>query len=234
MAMVVESVATSLRELSSRPNTATLVLMRPATVAFTAMVNWALAPAGTGLFVVQPGVAAMQVQPKGPVRLVTVRLLGSATDHVVTPLVGPAPTLLTVTVYEPGCPATRGPARVMAIVGSGVANAQTAPKVDYAPKPPGSPSKALLDNWNEIGRKLIAMAEDFPEDKYDFKPNPVQRSFAEQLLHAADSIYFFINPVIGVKPPALEDRNDPEVQGAYYIFSGRGSIHENRVFEEGF
>ena len=82
-----------------------------------------------------------------------------------------------------------------------LANAQTAPKMDYAPKPPGSPSKALLDNWNGIGRKLIAMAEDFPEDKYDFKPTPAQRSFAEQLLHAAGANYFFINPVKGVRPP---------------------------------
>ena len=31
------------------------------------------------------------------------------------------------------------------------------------------------------------MAEDFPEDKYDFKPVPAQRSFAEQLLHVAGS-----------------------------------------------
>ncbi len=23
--------------------------------------------------------------------------------------------------------------------------------------------------WNDIGNKLIAMAQDFPEDKYDFK-----------------------------------------------------------------
>ena len=50
-----------------------------------------------------------------------------------------------------------------------------------------SPSQAVLAAWNEIGRKLIAMAEDFPEDKYDFKPHPTQRSFAEQLLHAAGS-----------------------------------------------
>src|SRR5215475_3023783 len=46
---------------------------------------------------------------------------------------------------------------------------------------------AVLANWNDIGRKLIAMAEDFPEDKYDFKPVPAQRSFAEQLLHVAGS-----------------------------------------------
>jgi hypothetical protein len=58
---------------------------------------------------------------------------------------------------------------------------------NQAPKPPESPSKILLDDWNEIGRKLTAMAEDFPEDKYDFKPNPAERSFAEQLLHAANA-----------------------------------------------
>jgi uncharacterized damage-inducible protein DinB len=69
------------------------------------------------------------------------------------------------------------------------------------PKPPSSPSQALLDSWNDVGRKLIAMAEDFPADKYDFKPNPVQRSFSEQLLHAAGGNYFFINPVKGLPMP---------------------------------
>ena len=83
-----------------------------------------------------------------------------------------------------------------------LAKAQTAPMKDYAPKPPSSPSQALLDNWNDIGRKLIAMAEDFPEDKYDFKPSPTQRSFAEQLLHGAGANYYFINPVKGVKLPS--------------------------------
>ena len=73
------------------------------------------------------------------------------------------------------------------------------------PKPAQSPSKVLLDNWNYVGRKLITMAEDFPEDKYDFKPTPAQRTFAEQLLHAANSNYFFVNPVMGLKPPAEED-----------------------------
>ena len=58
---------------------------------------------------------------------------------------------------------------------------------DVAKKAALSPSQAVLEAWNDIGRKLIAMAEDFPEDKYDFKPVPAQRSFAEQLLHAAGS-----------------------------------------------
>jgi len=78
-------------------------------------------------------------------------------------------------------------------------------KKNVPPKPAVGPSQALLDNWNDVGRKLIAMAEDFPEDKYDFKPVPAERSFAEQLLHAANSNYFFTNPAMGLKPPAEED-----------------------------
>jgi uncharacterized damage-inducible protein DinB len=87
-----------------------------------------------------------------------------------------------------------------------MAAAQGAPKKDTAPKPPSSPSQVLLESWNDVGRKLIAMAEDFPEDKYDFKPNPTQRSFAEQLLHAAGANYFFIDQVKGVKPPLGEPK----------------------------
>lgn len=74
-----------------------------------------------------------------------------------------------------------------------------------AVKPADGPSQAVLAAWNDIGRKLIAMAEDFPEDKYDFKPTPAQRTFAEQLLHAANANYFFTNAALGQKPPAEED-----------------------------
>ena len=74
-----------------------------------------------------------------------------------------------------------------------------------APKPALTPSQVLLESWNDVGRKITAMAEDFPEDKYDFKPTPAQRSFAEQLLHAAGANYYFTNPATGQKPPAGED-----------------------------
>ena len=83
--------------------------------------------------------------------------------------------------------------------------AQDAAKKDAPIKPADSPSKVVLDNWNEVGRKLVAMAEDFPEDKYDYKPNPTERTFAEQLLHAAGANYFFTNLALGQKPPAEED-----------------------------
>lgn len=82
------------------------------------------------------------------------------------------------------------------------AHAQDAAKKDAAIKPADPELKVVLDSWNDIGRKLVAMAEDFPEDKYDFKPTPAQRSFAEQLLHAAGSMYYFTDTVTGQKLPA--------------------------------
>ena len=84
-------------------------------------------------------------------------------------------------------------------------HAQDAAKKNPTVKPADPELKVVLDSWNDIGRKLVTMAEDFPEDKYDYKPTPAQRSFAEQLLHAAGANYYFINPVMGKQPPAEED-----------------------------
>jgi len=91
------------------------------------------------------------------------------------------------------------------VLGLALAPAIYAQDKKDAPKPPDAPMKVLLANWNDIARKLVAMAEDFPEDKYDFKPTPAQRSFAEQLLHAANANYFVTNAIRGEKPPAGED-----------------------------
>ena len=83
--------------------------------------------------------------------------------------------------------------------------AQDATKKAAAVKPADPEMKVVLESWNEVGNKLVAMAEDFPEDKYDFKPTAAQRSFAEQLLHAAGSMYYFTNAAMGKKLPAAED-----------------------------
>ena len=98
------------------------------------------------------------------------------------------------------------PAFVLALIlaATFAVHAQDAPKKDAPPKPAAGPSQAVLDTWNDVSRKLKAMAEDFPEDKYDFKPTPAQRSFAEQLLHAAGANYYFTNAVKGEKPPTEE------------------------------
>ncbi|HEX4545241.1 MAG TPA: DinB family protein, partial [Candidatus Acidoferrum sp.] len=78
-------------------------------------------------------------------------------------------------------------------------------KKEEAAKPMKGPSQLVLEQWNGIAGKLIAMAEDFPEDKYDFKATPAQRTFAENLLHAAGTTYYFTNLANGQKPPAEED-----------------------------
>ena len=65
------------------------------------------------------------------------------------------------------------------------------------PSPARSRSDEMLDRWNDIGNKLIAMAQDFPEDKYDFKVQKDQRTFAQILLHVAGVDYLLIRTVSG-------------------------------------
>ena len=83
--------------------------------------------------------------------------------------------------------------------------AQTDTKAKEPPKPALGPSAAVLEGWNDIGRKLIAIAEDLPEDKYDFKPNPDSRTFVQQLLHVSASMYYFTDPVLGQKVRYSDD-----------------------------
>lgn len=75
-------------------------------------------------------------------------------------------------------------------------------------------SQAALEAWNDIGRKLIAMAEDFPEEKYESRPNPVQRTFAEQLLHVAGSNDLFTDVAKGKKPTDDESRANYKTKAA--------------------
>ncbi|MGA2419037.1 MAG: DinB family protein [Candidatus Acidiferrum sp.] len=74
-----------------------------------------------------------------------------------------------------------------------------------ASKAVATESQIVLAQWNEIGRKLIAIAEDLPEDKYDYKPNPDSRTFVGQLLHATASMYYFTDPAQGQKPRYPDD-----------------------------
>lgn len=67
------------------------------------------------------------------------------------------------------------------------------------PKPALSASQAVLEQWNDIGRKLIAIAEDLPESKYDYKPHPDSRTFVGQLLHVSASMYYFTDVAQGKK-----------------------------------
>jgi uncharacterized damage-inducible protein DinB len=94
---------------------------------------------------------------------------------------------------------------VLAGLAAFTAATQTPPAQKAAPTL--TSSQALLAAWNDVGRKLIAMAEDFPEDKYDFKPTQAQRTFAEQLLHVAGSNDLFSDVAMGQKAVDDEDRS---------------------------
>ena len=68
---------------------------------------------------------------------------------------------------------------------------------NQAPSPARSRADEMLDRWNDIGNKLVAMAKDFPEDKYDFKLQKDQRTFALNLLHAAALDFVLIRRISG-------------------------------------
>jgi uncharacterized damage-inducible protein DinB len=77
-------------------------------------------------------------------------------------------------------------------------------------KKPDTPSETVLSNWNDIGNKLITMAEDWPEDKYGYRLNADVRTFQQVLLHVAGSNYDLINRLAGKK--LGDDANDPSVE----------------------
>lgn len=77
------------------------------------------------------------------------------------------------------------------------------------PKTPPTPTQAILENWNDVGNRLLTMAQDWPEEKYTYKLNPAVRTFQEVLLHIAGSNYDLINHLAGTK--VGEAQNDPPV-----------------------
>ena len=46
-------------------------------------------------------------------------------------------------------------------------------------------SDKLIDRWEQVGQKLVTMAEAIPEDKLDYRPVPGVRTFGEVLRHVA-------------------------------------------------
>ena len=72
-----------------------------------------------------------------------------------------------------------------------------AAKPQQPPRPVRSQMQEILGIWNRIGDELIAMAEDWPEEKYSFKAQKDQRSFGENLLHVADEDYRMLSAIKG-------------------------------------
>ena len=77
-------------------------------------------------------------------------------------------------------------------------------------RPAQSRTDEMLDRWNAIGNKLIAMAQDFPEEKFDFKVQKDERTFALNLLHAAALDFVLLRKVSGSNlGPDFGDGDNP-------------------------
>ena len=57
------------------------------------------------------------------------------------------------------------------------------------PKKPPTATEAVIANWNDVGNRLVMMAEDWPEDKYDYKLASTARTFQEVILHVAADLF---------------------------------------------
>jgi uncharacterized damage-inducible protein DinB len=83
------------------------------------------------------------------------------------------------------------------LVVAGTSISTPAQAQNQPPAPAVSRSDEMLKAWDQIGNKLVAMAQDFPEDKYDFKVQKDQRTFAQNLLHAAALDFVLIRRISG-------------------------------------
>jgi uncharacterized damage-inducible protein DinB len=62
---------------------------------------------------------------------------------------------------------------------------------------PRTRAEEMTDMWSEIGNRLVLAAEEFPADKYDYKLQKDQRTFAQTLLHIAWADYVLMRAASG-------------------------------------
>jgi uncharacterized damage-inducible protein DinB len=100
---------------------------------------------------------------------------------------------------------------VLLAFGAGSTLAQQTAKDSKPPTPAEGLAQEVLDAWNGIGDKLIEMAQDFPAEKYDFRPTPGVRTFAEVLIHLVGTSYIFTDTAQGkpLRPHDLKRKDYP-------------------------
>jgi hypothetical protein len=60
-----------------------------------------------------------------------------------------------------------------------------APPLILAQSPAPTPHQSLQRRFDSVNRKVLEMAKDFPEAKYDYRLKPEMRSFGELIVHIA-------------------------------------------------
>jgi hypothetical protein len=76
---------------------------------------------------------------------------------------------------------------------------------------PPTAAESLGGSFADITRKVLAMAKDFPEEKYNFRLKPEMRSFGEVIVHIASGNAFGAKAGRGekVKWDELDAKNYP-------------------------
>ncbi len=59
-----------------------------------------------------------------------------------------------------------------------------APLYAQEQRSPPTPAISIKRNFASVNRRLLAMAEDFPAEKYDYRPTKDVRSFGDVIVHA--------------------------------------------------
>jgi hypothetical protein len=60
----------------------------------------------------------------------------------------------------------------------------------FAQSQPATTAARLAGHFTDVNRRILEMAKDFPEDKYNFKLKPEKRSFGEVIVHVASGNVF--------------------------------------------
>ena len=107
------------------------------------------------------------------------------------------------------------------------------PRVCMAQGASARPEPNLRDavggEWAQVTAKVIAMAEDFPEGKYDFRPVPGVRTFADQLRHVAFWNLFVVKSLKGEKiDPAINEVSKTDYPTKASIVAVLSSIFSTR------
>jgi uncharacterized damage-inducible protein DinB len=59
----------------------------------------------------------------------------------------------------------------------------------------------LVTDWKNSKQYTLAVAERMPANLYDFKPNPTQMTFGEQMVHIAGVNYYWLSRLTETKNP---------------------------------
>jgi hypothetical protein len=76
-------------------------------------------------------------------------------------------------------------------------------------KQPPTPAQSIRNTFKYVNGKILEMAQEFPEDKYSFRPKPEMRSFGEVIVHVQSGIVYAAKAGRGEK--ASWDEVDPKL-----------------------